>query len=616
MYKVRRAFCLAAMVCASLIASRPTLAGDKPKLRKASGIGSAFGFVLDATTHQYLSGATVSLLLPADMETVKNSHNNSNDNGYYEIKAPLGDAHSHIAFDRVPDLSIASILSGGGKQVDRVLSASCLNLSVSKSGYKTFYGTVPLEYADADHFRVRLSPVLLMPDTQKYVSYVNPHYLPGKIEDVTLSSQFVSPDDVIQFTVKATGVPLRPDARVNLECMGSKGGDKEVVQRSPHSDIVFRSDYRIDKHSYSKPGVYLIEWRLTNNDYAPVSCGKKDTLFVVGSDPTKRQEISTLFASYNLTNAIPSGSPLVDPDHWKPALLPVSKDFLTKIATLMPPGSDLSSFESVSNASIAPSIPQDEAFYRTNLTVLKNRIARNQQDTYAQILLGDLYYGHRDYDQALELYNVLFQDKSVEKRKDFYPFHNYAALLLRQGKQEEASRYFALALGNAHKDTHDASKATSQVTLQTTSYTVYSGAEDTSVNGFKYLEAVSDQLILENKSAQVPNSSNWLFATLLGDSMNKIGLTGNALTLLEHVAEVQPNEPQVLFALAATEAAAKDYPAALQTVGHGLSLNPNDEDAVILEKKLSAEIAPPKNIPMPSAKTNRPSPTRRHKAKH
>lgn len=589
MTNFRAAMCLLILVQFCLLIGQPASADNKPKLRKSSGIGSAYGFVLDAATHQYLTGATVSLSLPSDMEPIKNSHGITNQNGYYEIKASLGQSNTHFALDRIGNLSLGNILSGGEKQVDRILSASQLCLTVSKVGYKTFYGVVPLEYANADKFRVSLCPVYLRPETQKYVSYVDTHLPLAKIEDVELSSQFVAPDDVIHFTVKATGVPVRPNARINLECYGSKGGDKEVVQRNAHSDIVYRSDYRIDKHSYNKPGLYLMDWSLMNSDFTPVSCTKSDTIIVVGCEPDKKQEINKLLMASSVNGCISTGRPSTFPVFMLVRQLRVSQDFLTRIAALMPVGADLSSLQATGSSNANTPVPQTEDDFNKKIAFEKEQIGDLKKNEDAQIELANLYYRHGDYEQAKAHYELLFQNSNIEKRKDFYLFHNYAAILLRQGRDEEANRYFSLALNNAHAKADDNSAPTSQIMFGTNSYTLYNGAENKSVNGFAYVEAVSDELIIENGTAKVPTESNWLYATILGKAMNDIGLTSNSLDLLKQVAHIEPNEPQVLFALAATETSAKQYADALETVRHGLSFNPNDEDALSLEKKLNLE---------------------------
>ena len=616
MSRFRGCIYFTATFCLYLVMSTASLAGDKPHLRKSSGIGSAHGFVLDAATHQYLNGVSVALSVPADMEPIKNSHSLTNENGYYEIKASLGQSHTHYALDRILDgLSPADILSGGAKQVDRFLNVSRLNLIVSKAGFKTFYETVPIENADADHFRVCLSPVFLMPDAQDYVSYVNPHRLLGKIDDVEISSQFVAPDDLLHFTVTVSGVPLRPDGRINLECWGSKGGYREIVQRKPHSDIVYRSDFRIDKHSYAKPGFYVLSWGLENSDHTSVSCDVKRTVFVVGCEPEKKQQVSKLLEAYNTSANMPAGSRPIDLDRMDTIPLPVSKDFLVHITALMPPGADFTSFQAIQGEDTTALPPQSEEDFNKTIAALKQRTGNTEKDENTQIELAGLYYKHGDYDQAWAQYNVILQRPTIEKRNDFYLFHNSAALLLRQGKQEEADRYFQMALSKAHKDTHDNSLPTSQVTLGTSSFTVLNGAKNTSVNGFAYSEAISDEIIIENKTSQVPDASNWLFATDLGMAMNEIGLTNNALTLLKQVVHLQPNEPQALFALASAEASAKEYGDALETVRHGIALNPNDEDSVLLEKKLVAEnILTERRIPAVPATIIHSRP--KHKIKH
>lgn len=599
MINCRGAMCLLMFLQAFLAIGSPATAGDKPKLRKASGIGSAYGFILDASTHQYLTGASVTLAVPADMEAIKNSHATTNQNGYFEIKAPLGESHTHSATERLADLSIASILGGGAKQVDRILTASCLNFTISKAGYKTFYGTVPVYDPDANKFRVNMSPVFLMPETQSYVSHTNPHYLLGKIDSVKLSSQFVAPDEVINFTVNVSGVPLRPDGRINLECWGSKGGDKEIVQRKPHSDIIYRSEYRIDKHSYAKPGFYVIAWSLQNSDYTLISCERKSTIFVVGCEASKQQEVTRLLGEYESNGAGSSSDSRSELNSMTVKPLPFNEELISRATPLMPFGSDFSSVRAYISADTKVPKPQDESDFNQKIANLKEETGDPKKDEVAQIELANLYYRHGDYDQARAKYDVLFQNSHIEKIKNFYLFHNYAALLLRQGNYEEADKYFALAMNNAHVGANDNSAPTSQIQFGTDSYTLYSGAKNTSVDGFAYQEAVSDELIVANNSARVPTDSNWLYATLLGKAMNDIGLTTNALILLKQIAHIQPNEPQVLYALAATEASAKNYSDALETVRHELSLNPNDDDAALLEKRLSLEsISSTKKLPV------------------
>ena len=589
MTKFREMIYLTAALYGCLIFGQPAMGGDRPKLRKSSGIGSAYGFILDASTHQYLKGVSVTLAVPADMEPIKNSHATTNENGYYEMKAPLGESHTHFATDRLADLSIASIFGGGAKQVDRILTASCLNFTISKAGYKPFYGTVAIEVTDANKFRVSMCPVFLMPESQSYVSHMNPHYMLGKIDTVKLTSQFVAPDEVINFTVNVSGVPLRPDGKVNLECRGSKGGDKEIVQRKPHSDIIYRSDYRIDKHSYAKPGFYVISWSVENSDFTYLSCEGKSTIFVVGSEASKQQEITRLLEEYETNGAGPFLSSFSDVNNMAVKPLPFSEELISRAAMLMPAGSDFSSIRAYLNATAKVVKPQGESDFNQKIANLKEETGDPKKDEVAQIELANLYYRHGDYDQARAKYDVLFQNSNIEKIKNFYLFHNYAALLLRQGNYEEADKYFALAMNNAHVGAHDNSASTSQINYGTDSYTLYSGAKNTSVDGFAYQEAVSDELIVADNSARVPTDSNWLYATLLGKAMNDIGLTTNALILLKQVAHIQPNEPQVIFALAATETSAKQYADALETVRHGLSFDPSNEEATALEKHLILE---------------------------
>ena len=589
MINCRGAMCLLMFLQAFLAIGSSATAGDKPKLRKASGIGSAYGFILDASTHQYLTGASVTLAVPADMEPIKNSHATTNENGYFEIKAPLGESHTHSATERLADLSIASILGGGAKQVDRILTASCLNFTISKAGYKTFYGTVPVYDPDAAKFRVNMSPVFLMPETQSYVSHTNPHYMLGKIDTVELSSRFVVPDEVINFTVKVSGVPLRPNGKISLECLGSKGGHKEIVERKPHSDIIYRSEYRIDKHSYAKPGFYVISWSLQDSDYTSVSCDMKNTIFVVGCEAGKQQEVTQLLRAYERDGAGPALNTFSERNNPTAKPLPYSEELISRAAMLMPAGSDFSSIKAYLSPITKKVEPQNDGEFGKTIANLREETGDAKKNKAAQIEIANLYYSHGDYDLARANYDILFQSPNVEKIKNFYLFHNYAALLLRQGNYQEADKYFALALNNAHANVHDNSAPTSQIYFGTDSYTLYSGAKNTSVNGFAYQEAVSDELIVGNESARVPTESNWLYSTILGKAMNDIGLTNNSFTLLKQVAHLEPNEPQVLFALAATETSAKQYADALETVRHGLSFDPSNEEATALEKHLILE---------------------------
>jgi len=631
MTKSRCAACLAAALYLCLMMGRPASAGDRPKMHKAGGVGEAHGFVLDADTQAYLSGASIALSLPPDTEPVKGSTGLSNESGYYVIKAPLGASSSHFAADRLGDLSIASILSGGGKKVEHIVDVSEMILTISKPGYKTFYGTVPVEYADADRFRVRLCPVLLMPDSKSYVSYAAPHMTLGRVENIHLPTPILSPNEVVKYTITFSHLPVRPHTQISIWCVGSKGGSQEVKNGRPQTETTYSGQFRVDKNDYKTPGLYTLSWYLSDNEFELPSSASVTQIIAVGVPAAAREKMAGLFAA-----APASATPLIT------AVPKQDKALINQMAALLPPDSDSSAFldllDATPPADGSPSLYQRAAAKRIErlkegskgLTYLSthgydeasaiestrreiNQLegtsvasvasvspAQKQQEfdqqvarlkasaddpkagTPSKIALAHLYYSRGEVNQAWPLYESLFQNPEINKESNFYLFHDYAVLLFQKGRHEEALTAFSRALANGHTSAHDSSQLPTQTLVGTNFYTVYSGPERSSINGFAFPEAADDLLIVKYDAGQSPNTS-WLSETIRARAMGEIGLVDQGLSILQRVVQSQPDEPEALFALAMAQSRTEHKAEALATVNRGLALNPNDAEALALQ---------------------------------
>jgi tetratricopeptide (TPR) repeat protein len=602
-------------------------ADDQPKLHKASGVGGVYGFIMDADTHQYLSGANVALVLPSDMEPIKNSSDASDENGYYEIKAPLGSSSSHLALDRLLELSGASILSGGGKKVEHVINVSQMILTVSKPGYKTFYGTVPVQYADADKFQVRLGTVALMPETEPYASYVNHHLTLGKVESLTLSSFVLDPDATVKYTINFSNMPVFPKGQIGLYCLSETDGFRHIKFSPAQSVMTFSRDIHIDKSRYAAPGLYRLNWLVEDGDHRLLPCPIVSQIIAVGVPPENRAKMEALFATAP-TGATQFSAGITKPDKalvsQMASLLPADANladvtgFLDdtpsadgtpslhqraigqRIATLeallqndrLSAGyrqafqNELDQLTAKSTAAVSPAQKQQE--FDQRVAQLKANSDDPKTGTESKMMLAHLYFSHGDFDQAWPLYEALFQSPAIKKKKDFYLFHDYGALLLGKGRHQEAIQYLSQALANGYAASQDASQLPSQVYVGTTSYTVYNGPERTNTNGFAYPEAADDLLIVENDTEQEPNTTNWLSETILGRSMTQIGLIDQGQSILQKVVQICPDQPEAIFALAFAQDRANDRSDALETVNHGLQLDPNDVDANQLKARLQA----------------------------
>ncbi|MGI4789345.1 MAG: tetratricopeptide repeat protein [Janthinobacterium lividum] len=582
---------LTAIILICLVSAHSAIAGDQQKRHKASGIGEAYGFILDADTHAYLSGANVVLSLPADTEPIKGSTSVSTTNGYYEIKAPLGESSSHFATDRIAELSIASLLGGGGKKVEHFVNVSEMVVSVSKPGYKTFYGTVPVEEADAERFQVELSPVLLMPETKPYVSYVVPHMLLGKIDSIHLSSTVLNADEVVKYTIAYSHLPVRPHTHVSVRCFGSRGGRQEVKNGNPQTETTYSGQLRIDKNNYQIPGLYMLWWHLMDNNFESLSCAFGAQIIAVGVSPSNKDKMVGLFTAVppTATQFVTGGQkPNKESILQMAALLPVdsnNSDVTNLLGTPHTTDGFPSSGQRVAAISETPSQKQQK--FDQQVANLKLNLDNPKSGTSSKIALAHLYYSHAEFDEAWSLYTSLFQNPDIKKEKRFYLFHDYAVLLLQKGRHEEALAAFTQALANGHANSYDSSALpTSVMALDDKLYTLYSGPERESVNGFAFPEAPDDLLIVEYDTDQLPSSTNWLSATILAKAMDEIGLEDQGLSILQQVVKLCPNEPEALFALASAHAKEGKNAQAMECVNEGLALNPYDPDALSLQTKL------------------------------
>ncbi len=200
--------------------------GAQQKHIKHGTLGDAIVCVVAADSKELVTDAKIDLMLPENMDTIKGSSiakaNWKRKKGkpdFYKIKVPLGTTSVKFDASGLIFLSPIEILTGAANKKEKTINISQVLITVSKAGYKTFYGPVPVESVQEKSYSVNLASVVLVPESSPYVSYARPselrHYLSSGTRDGQVESSLLH---------KIQKQPKDFEARAQLYSLWKSGG--------------------------------------------------------------------------------------------------------------------------------------------------------------------------------------------------------------------------------------------------------------------------------------------------------------------------------------------------------------------------------------------------------
>ncbi len=165
--------------------------------------GDVSGWVQDASTGAYLSGATVTYIAPPGVDPGKRKPDETDRDGKYTIRAPLGRNESHNTFKI--DLLVQKYQ--GPENIKRAIDTTIMILRVSKPGYRTFVGPVEVNGASLEPFEAFVDTVHLQPERAP-----TPSFAMAIKESIRVSSsndqRLVPLGKLYEDTLVLTGLPV------------------------------------------------------------------------------------------------------------------------------------------------------------------------------------------------------------------------------------------------------------------------------------------------------------------------------------------------------------------------------------------------------------------------
>jgi tetratricopeptide (TPR) repeat protein len=276
-------------------------------LSKPGAIGDAYGFVVDADSQRYLTGAHIQLLMPPNVQKVSGGEADTINEGFYKIKAPLGTVSTQFAIERIFELSPIDFLFGAAKKTERHINVSQLNVKVTKEGYKPYVGPLRVNYADLGANRVWLSPVKLVAVDRSYLSYASDINDLGKIESISLSTATPSAGEEVTWHATTSRLPLAPGEKVwaSSQIMGTLS-ESRAEAKTTGDELAFDGKIPMQStqlglfstgHKKLKPGVYRLLFSFAD---APQMTHLATWRFVaVGCPADKKSQVDAELNSLN-----------------------------------------------------------------------------------------------------------------------------------------------------------------------------------------------------------------------------------------------------------------------------------------------------------------------------
>lgn len=263
----------------------------------APDVGDVFGYVLSATDDAPIVKSKVRLV-PAPGENVdKRSGGETDQNGLFALRSQIGNISSSIDAGRIDQLSIASILSGGAKKVEKFVAVSQIVVEVSAPGFQPFYAPVAVSSALADekHFSVRLQPIYLAPENAGFRSYSADYPAAWKASKFGVTPLLANSGDTVKLAIAAPTIVLAMEPDDNPYIYFSlTSGNKNVIS---FQKVLTQKNTRPDE------GVFEREFKLGSNvlpGIERVSVPRlPDTYFAVGAPAAVKDDVAALVAQLN-----------------------------------------------------------------------------------------------------------------------------------------------------------------------------------------------------------------------------------------------------------------------------------------------------------------------------
>lgn len=228
------------------------------------GIGSARGWVCDATTGSILPGAHVELIVSKYYNPRKDTQGNTDKAGFYSIKAPIGSTVTDFRLDT----SLVSLILGGGRKVTHHIFASQFLMRVSCSGYKDFEGPVTVANGEASDYVATMNTVMLAPQSASFGSSTRSILEDLRLTQVSQEAPVVAPGQHAVFNVKAAGVRAKDREKVTLRATVAGEWDSHSSDPIEGQPSTYRLDLPMrhtepklfgESHSDLPAGIYAVE---------------------------------------------------------------------------------------------------------------------------------------------------------------------------------------------------------------------------------------------------------------------------------------------------------------------------------------------------------------------
>jgi tetratricopeptide (TPR) repeat protein len=202
----------------------------------------------------------------------------------------------------------------------------------------------------------------------------------------------------------------------------------------------------------------------------------------------------------------------------------------------------------------------------------------------AKLMLAEGMYDRHEYAAALPLYTQAFSAPKAKDIRGFYPYLNYAKLLLIGGESAKAEEFFAKALAHGRFPSHDFSRPAATSTAAGTVYQVYTSGSRSGSIGYSYPEGAAVQWLLTNYDCLARPEQDWVGSAIAARALSDLGLTDLAQALANKTLTLQPEDQYVLATCALVQKRAGDSAGCRATVAHLLKVNPRHPEGLLLAR--------------------------------
>ena len=167
--------------------------------------GKVIGWVLDARTRKPVEHARIAVELNGAFPESGKSTDDTDAQGRYEARAPLGKISSKLDWGRLLTMHPVSLLLAPNsiKKQTRIVDVTQVNVRVEADGYQPFEGHVHAMDVDPAHFSITLDDVWLAPRETKLASFTPERLRLEVIESLKIEPAIASPGDKVRITLAA-----------------------------------------------------------------------------------------------------------------------------------------------------------------------------------------------------------------------------------------------------------------------------------------------------------------------------------------------------------------------------------------------------------------------------